>query len=272
MKFNLKPLDLRFVSEENGKPCHKHILNGQEVPGCSSIAGMFDKGEWRMPWATKMMYEQASKNIEMGFDEKGEWAGTFVDLDAMLVSAKMAWKNKRDKTADTGTLLHKHLEIYIKERLSGRAPAEAAPALIASAKDFPLQVLQFLDWEKANNVEWLAAELHVGFEKHMYAGLADCVYRLPADSLIYLDDFKTSEKPKTEWVQQLVGLRAAAEDMGLPIAGTGSLWMPRNGVFKRIPYEYDMVKEFAGFLAAKDFYSARNLFHARHKTKYKGAK
>jgi len=249
---NLRPLDLKFLPDG-----HHHILNGEEVPGCSSIAAMFDRGDWRIPWGVKMMYEKLKSIV-----------GTTISAEALLV-ARDAWRDKRDRTADIGIQLHSHIERYIKERLNGRAPAEAAPSLIADAgHGFALGVIQFLEWEKFVVAEWLASELQVAYEKHRYAGILDALYRAK-DNHVYLVDVKTSEKTKQEWLPQLVGLKYALEDMGQPVDHLAILHLPRGGVFKCIPLECDYEREFKAFLVAKDFYAERNMFEKRHPSEYK---
>lgn len=264
MSLTLKKLDLKFLTEENGKPCHKHILNGQEVPGCSSIAKMFDDGEWRCGWAAKMMEERINENLPTILKSAILTNTVESQIRSLVTSAKSAWRERRDKTGTSGTTMHKHLEAYIKERMLGRVPAECAPTLIANAgKEFALATIQFLNWEKEGNIEWLASEIQVASETHQYAGIADCVYR--QNGQIYLDDFKTADKEKKEWLPQLVGLRHAMHEMGQTIDHIGVLQIQRDGPFVRIPYTYDHRLEFEAFLVAKQFYSQLCLFQKRHR-------
>lgn len=253
-KFNLKKIDLKFI--EDG---HCHLLNGKEVPGCTSISGLFSDDGWKFAWPVKIMEEK----ILAGIDEIGATESKAIikcqrnAFEFLIKKSKNAWKEKRDSTAQKGTDLHKVLEGYIKARIDG---IEVEPFLLAP--EFEHQVEDFLAWEKENKVEWLASEIQVGNEDYKYAGIADCVYKIGDN--IYLDDIKTSERVKDNWVIQLAGLRHAFFSMGLPINNTGILHFPRGGKFKRLDVPLDAY-DWTAFISGLDFYRHKNLFLERVK-------
>ena len=241
----------RFTKEPH---CHEMLIEEkwQEVPGCSSISGMFDEGLWRCAWASKMAVDYIVENMTP--------AKAFYDEPQFWKDAKNAWRTKRDTARDSGTILHESMETYIKQKIEG--VDIGVPLLIPT--EFEKKVEDFIAWEKENKVQWLASELQVGHLEHQYCGILDCLYLSGGN--VYLDDIKTSKAFKREWIMQLVGLAKALKFMGHRVDKIGIIHMPKDGgKFQRIPVEVDIDREFEGFLVAKDFYKARNLFNARNK-------
>ena len=185
MLIKLKPMPLEFLS--NGK--HVHLLSGSEVPGCTSVAKLFDDKGWMCPWAAKMAVEYVDKNL------------TSIEQKAIVLKeAKTAWRKKRDTAGAKGTSAHEILEKYIKAKISG-IPFDLG---LFSDPEVNSAVQNFLQWESENHVEWLASEVHVGSLVNGFAGILD--FLAVVNGVETLGDFKTSSGIRAEAYIQTAGL------------------------------------------------------------------
>lgn len=258
MKLDLKPIDLIF---QNGNKEHLHVLGGQPVPGCSTIAKLFDDGGWKCAWAAKMatektfelMYSHQSNSIMPGNGIKI----LEIEMLGILSKAKSAWREKRDTAADSGTFFHGVLEQYIKAKMDGHG----IDLYSLTPDEFMKPVRDFIRWEEINEIEWLASEIQVGSVKHQFAGIADFVCRMNGKT--YVGDFKTGKNAYAEANIQLAGLQICLEEMGCDIDGRLILHMPKNGAMRATPATTDIEQDKAAFLAAREFYKHHCIFKAR---------
>ena len=247
MTLNLKKIDLVFDGE-NGH--HKHILEGKEVPGCSSISSLFPSDSWKFAWPPKLMGEKLTAILKSGV----------LITEAHIKEAKSAWREKRDKSADTGTLGHSIIEKYIHEKLNGIV----IPFMeISLDKEISNILEQFLVWEKKYNPVWLASELQVGSKVHGFAGILDALAEINGKKVLL--DFKTSKEIKPEYNIQLAGLAIALEEQGFIPDERAILHLPKSG-----EYEYKEIKsafkdEEMDFLVGVAFYKRKNMFRGRYK-------
>lgn len=244
----------------------------QEVMGCSTIAGAFDSKQWLGWWASGQALGQLGWLKEKDGDKKRpkidriESAGKYLeaikmmDAETYLNSLDMAYRAfsvETKSTASSGTDLHKLLEDYIKLKIEG---IDAPPFLVPS--EFETQVEKFLIWEKENKVKWIASEVQVGSLMWIYCGIFDFLAEI--NGKIILGDFKTSSKFKDYWRMQLVGLKAALEEMGQKVDGMMAVRLSRTGDFEVHDVVIDdFEREFLGFIKAKNFLEFRNLWEAR---------
>lgn len=253
----LKPVPgLSFLSEENGKPCHKHMLNGSEIPGCTSISGLFTDDGWKFAWPVKLMEQIVVKEVNYCIDTQADEGLCKGQIEPICVKAKNAWRKKRDRSADIGTLAHGYIEDWIKA--GKRIPSSAKPEV-----KNPFN--QFIKWEGQFLPEWLACELHVGSAIHRFGGILDSLARIKG--LIYLIDLKTSSGIKDEYSIQLAGLCIALEEMGLVVDRRAILHLPKEGEFEFRIIDTDLEQDKRAFLAGLNFYGHKNLFLARGKRK-----
>lgn len=248
----IKPLPgLSFLSEENGKPCHKHILNGEEVPGCTSVSGLFQEDGWKFAWGPKLMYDTLLKLVETG-QPIGE---------GDLFRAKSAWRRKRDKAADTGTIAHEIIAQHIT----------MDNLLVHSQRDVFHTLTRFSLWQEQYSPEWLACEVQVGSARYKFAGILDALVNI--DGKLTLLDFKTSSAIKDDYAIQLAGLCIALEEMGVTVEQRAILHLPKvegeNYEFRII--DSDLTKDKLAFLVGLEFYRHKNLFLARCKSDKRSA-
>lgn len=247
------PPGLKFVSEEDGKPCHKHMLDGEEVPGCTSVSGLFQDDGWKFAWPVKLMAERLLRVIKN--DVK--------ICPDHVIAAKGAWREKRDKSADTGTIAHKVIEEY----LNG-----VAVEVTSKGPEVEHCFNSFLQWQKQYQPEWLATELQVCSVKYRFAGILDALALI--NGKVTLVDFKTSADIKDDYAIQLAGLALCLAEMGLIVDQLAILHLPKD---ESESYEFriiesDLDKNKLAFLVALEFYRHKNLFMARCKSDKRGAK
>lgn len=250
---DLKPIPgLSFLAEEDGKPCHKHMLNGKEVPGCTSVSGLFQDDGWKFAWPVKLMEQRILEEVEKvasGCEEVYR-----KDLEEILKTAKNAWRVKRDKAADSGTRAHKLIEDYIAGRTIKLTSEDAEVNHCLS---------EFFKWERIYKPVWLATEVQVGSAKHRFAGILDALAGI--NGLVTLVDFKTSASIKDDYEIQLGGLCIGLEEMGMVVDRRAILHIPKEGDYEYRIIDTDLERDKEAFLAALNFLSHKNLFMGRHK-------
>ena len=261
MKIQLKDIGLGFKDEG-----HIHSIKGiGEVPGCTSVSGLFGEDGWKFAWPVKLM-EQGM--VEQAISDSKDFpkGDSIFNVDYIVEMAKKyknAWRQKRDKTKDLGVILHGDISRMIKEAI--KAEIRILP-IESVAKEFEESFKGFLEWQTDSNIEWLASEVQVGSLTHNYAGILDCIYKI--GDKVYLDDIKTSDKPKKEWKIQLAGLKMALREQGVNVDETGILLLRREGEFERISMNVTEADEKA-FLVGLEFYRQKNLFAGRNRKEKK---
>ncbi len=256
-KLNLKKIDLKFLGEENGKPCHKHILNGKEVPGCTSISGLFQDEGWKFAWPVKLMYERSMIVFKDAANAQKVISLRLDQIDELLKKTKNAWREKRDKAADSGTFAHKLIEAYLKK---SEPPFLPGPEALHGFEEF-------IKWEAQNRPQWLGCEIQVGSEIHEFAGILDGLAIINGEKTLV--DFKTSKDIKEEYNIQLAGLCICLEEMGVNVESRAILHLPKEGPFEYRPVKSNLVMDKNAFLAGLKFYNHKNIFKARGKNENK---
>lgn len=251
---NLKKLDLKFLSEQNGKPCHIHMLNGSPVPGCTSISALFQDDGWKFAWPPKLMYEYMWKNFVMADVVQLSVDDAEILYEARLKEAKGAWRKKRDSAAEKGTDAHAFIEAWIKDK--SPLPPFVDPEVANSFNNF-------LEWETAYKPDWQGTEIQVASEKYRFAGILDSLAII--NDKMTLIDLKTSGGIKDEYMIQLAGLCICLEEMGLTVDQRAILWLPKQGAHKFHIIDSDLAKDKLAFLVAREFYEQKNLFEWRCK-------
>lgn len=254
---------LSFKSEEYGKPCHKHILNGEQIPGCTSVSGQFSEDGWKFAWPVKLMESHILEDLNrMAEKHDGyENGGPFVWLkDAVAITAthKNAWRRTRDSAASKGKDAHAFIEEYIKTGAIAKPPDDKE---VVNCLD------GFFKWEAKYNVEWLASEIQVGSLKYRFAGILDALVRV--DDKIVLLDYKSSASIKDEYNIQLAGLCICLEEMGVTVDARAILHIPKEGEYEFRIIDSDLAKDKLAFLVGLEFYRHKNLFLARCKNRKK---
>lgn len=228
------------------------MLNGHEVPGCTSISGLFQDDGWKFAWPVKLMYEHVTTEGKAAIERNADEGLGFEELEDICAKAKNAWREKRDKSADSGTRAHQWIEEYIKT---------GSDTSFLEDKDAMACIGQFLVWEGKHKPKWLASELQVASERFCFAGILDALCEI--DGKTVLLDFKTSASIKDEYAIQLAGLYICLEEMGFKPDLRAILHLPKKGDYEYRVLDGDLEEEKTDFVAALNFYRRKNLFWAR---------
>lgn len=141
---------------------HRYTLDGQWVPGVTTVLGCLDKPA--IPkWAAKQVAEYVATQ-----PDAVETLRTLGESGMVKALADVPWK-KRDDAADRGTTLHD-----IAERLLLDEEVDVPDELVPVAE----HTLRFFDdW----HIEPVLLESAVGHREHRYAGKLDLIakYRRP---------------------------------------------------------------------------------------------
>jgi len=102
-------------------------------------------------WAANMAAQHVAGKLEPGvaLDE--------VEIAELVREAKIAWRRKRDKAADLGTIIHNWIEAHIKSQID---PENNPVPELPKNEQVRATIQQFLHWEKENRVRYIASELH----------------------------------------------------------------------------------------------------------------
>lgn len=158
---------------------HRYKVNGEYKTGVTTILSILGK-DGLIQWAANM-------------------AVAAMQAGAPPEEARKAHIRKRDKSADTGTRVHK----WIEKHLQGVATSVS--------EDMKPSVEAFLKWEQENNIHYLHSEKVLYSEKYDYCGTADVMFELNGKT--YMADFKTSDTDK-EWKKFYTGrVRARNEHL-----------------------------------------------------------
>lgn len=239
-KINLKEIPIKFNDVDEA---HQHLMLidyvWTEVPGCTTVAGLYQQDGWKFAWPVKLMYEYLLSYVEKRL--------LIEEVD--LKKAKGLWREKRDKAADSGNIAHKWIETYIKEGKKTEFPTD---------KDALSCVGEFLVWESEYKPEWLASEVQVGSVQHQFCGILDAVAVINGKKVLL--DFKTSSDIKPYFNIQLAGLWMCLVEQGFEPEERAILHLPKGD-----KHEYRTINTSLSF-EQECFLSG--LKHLRHKNMF----
>jgi hypothetical protein len=172
---------------------HHYTLDGKPITGVTTILGVIAKPAL-IQWSANMAVDYICENISQLI------TGDKETQDRLLLEARKAHCQKRDKAADIGTLAHKQIEKWIKK--------EAPEPVSEQVKKM---VDNFIDWATKNKVKFLASERQVYSEKYFFCGTYDFLCEI--DNKIWLGDIKTSSGIYPEMFFQTAGYQICEEEM-----------------------------------------------------------
>lgn len=171
---------------------HRFKVNGESVPGVTSITGIIDKSGPLIYWAVNLATDYLKNIIQ---------AGTIISYGHIEEAASQHTIKKED-AANAGTLVHKWAERFITGKETGE-----------NIEDPRIKngVFAFLKWVKDTNIKFRDSEFIVYSKKHKYAGILDLVAEI--DGKLVLVDFKTSKSIYNEMRYQVAAYQCAYEEM-----------------------------------------------------------
>ncbi len=195
-----------------GRYTHVYIRrdNGEWLKSVTGATGILNK-PLLIPWACKEM----EKSLLETFKEKGNLTNKDIAF------SKNAWRIKRDKSAELGTIIHELASEYIKYKLGVNKTMPKIPVIKSSpemnkeeAKEKTEQIknayLAFRDWEREHNVKFVSTEQLVYSKKYNFVGTLDCIAMI--DGEYCLIDFKSGNGIYGEMIYQVSGYGIASEE------------------------------------------------------------
>lgn len=183
--------------ERYGRYTHVYIRrdNGEWLKSVTGATGILDK-PLLIPWACKEMGKYLVEILENGG----------VLTEGEVNKAKTAWRTKRDKSAEKGTIIHDLAHEYIKFKLglTKKMPAMPKDEEIVNA------FIAFRDWENKHKVKFIATEQLVYSKKYNFVGTLDCIAEV--DGEYCLVDFKSGNGIYGEMIYQVSGYGIAHEE------------------------------------------------------------
>lgn len=167
---------MKFVS----RPRHYESADGTWLNGVTTVCDMFPK--FLLPWATRVNADWAIKEL----DNKWSDGNTRLpDVVSIIEQSKIQYENVRDEAAGKGTSAHGIIEEYIKTK------SQSLVMPVPCDGDVYNCVKAFIEWEKSNNVKWIASELMVCNIDIGIAGTLDAIAEV--NGVVTLVDFKTNK-------------------------------------------------------------------------------
>ena len=220
------------------------------VPGTTTITDVLSKGPALIWWSANCARDYIMEEMEPGraYDE--------LEIEELAKGARLAHRNASDQAKSLGTLVHEWIESYINAKLNGK-----------SEPDWPVNedahesIIEFLDWEESNDVEWGASEVIVYHPNVHFAGTYDALARV--NGRITVVEFKTSSGIyPAHKLQVSAYLRAEEAYRGREIDGFSILRIPKDAEeFETYPCydDQEIKRHFAGFKAARRLYEWKQL-------------
>lgn len=178
------------------------------VPSVTGVLGVINKPAlvgWAANMAADYVEERLKPYIGKPLDE--------VELAEIVREARAAYRRRRDKAADLGTIIHNWIEGHIKSRLGlGDNPGVPNNPTIRAVID------QFLAWEQEHDVVYLASEARLYSRSLRLVGTADILMVFTdEDGKRHLEvaDVKTGEAIYPEYTLQIGAYIIMAEESRL---------------------------------------------------------
>jgi len=150
-----------------------YSVDGQKVPGVTTIIGRFKDSGPLMYWA----FEQGKAA------QRGEIAKLY---------------DKRDSAAEAGTLAHSLVEAHIH--------GDTLPDLSSYPPEIASQATQgyknYLHWQEDNKIEIVCQEMELVSREHLYGGCPDAIGKDSRGQLCILD-WKTSNGVYLDYLLQI---------------------------------------------------------------------
>ena len=183
--------------ERHGRFLHVYIRrdNGEWLKSVTGATGMLDK-PLLIPWACKEM----EKSLLATYQEKNQLTNKDIAF------AKSAWRVRRDKAGEKGTIIHDldHKYINFKLVLTTKMPAMPKDVEIKNA------YMAFREWEDKNKVKFIATEQLVYSRKYNFVGTLDCIANVNGEHCLV--DFKSGNGIYDEAIYQVSGYGIANEE------------------------------------------------------------
>lgn len=157
------------MGNTSGRPKSGYYVDGERVPGVTTVIGRFKESGALMYWAWKM------GNQGISLDEA------------------------RDAACDAGSCTHDMIDAHLHGKPFAR---EEWKEPIAAQADHAF--LAFLEWEKQSGLKLIASEISLTSAKHKFGGTFDAAMMAGQNKLVLLD-YKTSGGVYPDYLIQVAG-------------------------------------------------------------------
>jgi cytochrome c2 len=213
-------------------------VNGKTIDGVTSIIGAAVNKPALVYWAANKAAEYIEQNLVVGkaVDE--------IEKKNLVNGCKTAHRTMKNDAADYGKILHGIIEKYIKKEEYEDPTHEM---LLRSFQ-------QFQQWEKDNNVEFIASEKKAYSRKYSYAGTYD--FQAIVNGKKVIGDLKTNNGIyPLEMGMQLAAYIGAVNEEWSENIDTGLIVnLRKDGTFETRLFN-SFQTDYEVFLAAKTIYS-----------------
>lgn len=219
---------------------HIYTWEGSKIDGVTSVLRVINKPKL-LGWAARCAAEYCAEEFKPGHVYNAE------QIAAITEKARSQYNVKRNKAADTGTLVHAWIEDWIK----GRQPELPHDHQVLNG------VLAFKRYVDSQNIKFVASEQKIFSKKYKYAGTLD--FEAEIDGKLFLGDIKTSSGIYPEMFLQTSAYQQAREEEnpGRKYAGQLIINCRKDGILDTL-VSTDYEKHIKGFLAALVLYRTLN--------------
>ena len=234
-----KEIPMGFYFDEEK---HRYYIDQKQLTGVTTVLGVLAKPaliQWAANEAIKYLMEHITELLTFPIVKER--------VDEILEKARTAHAQKRDKSADIGTLAHAEVEKYIKT-------GNWTPT---GNKQIDDMVMLFIVWAQKEKVKFLASEKVVHSKVHWFGGKMDFLCEI--DGKTYLGDYKTGSGIYFEMFLQCAAYQLALEEQEPETKIDGHIIVntTKDGKFN-VETHYDFEATKKGFLSALELYKLMN--------------
>src|SRR3990167_10072345 len=184
---------------------HAHTLDDKPLHGVTTVLSVISKPaliQWAANMAVGYIEERLMSHPVIDEDDPSNILTWWMIKDKKtLEEAKKAHRMKKEKAGDWGTLLHRAIEEYIKNKT------------MPSLDEMGMNAFNYFQaWALENKVEFLESEKHVWSREMWIGGIVDGVLKM--DGKKYIFDIKTSSNIYNEHFFQMAAYEMCLKEMG----------------------------------------------------------
>jgi predicted RecB family nuclease len=209
---------MKQVSESNGnvlvfeddkeKKIHRYILNGEVVPGVTTLNRAYPSSPHLTTWIAKQAAIYTIEQLKTIAPEPVSKLPDYL-LEEIAKKSTQAGKAKAKEAASIGSLVHDYAEQYDKNQSITPELNEKIKQHV-DKKKIESCIEKYHDWMKGNKDEIISQEEIIASVLYRYGGKYDTLRRRGSRTI--LSDYKTSTGIHTEYLIQLGAYALALEE------------------------------------------------------------
>jgi len=236
------------------KDSHTYRVDGQEIPGVTTVTGVIDKSTPLIWWAVNNARDYILEKMEPGreYDE--------VEIKDLAQGARLAHKKSSSDATTIGTIVHQFAEDWLNAEIRKGKYSPDKPDLPHNEKAKE-SAEKFLKWLRENEVEPKEIEQMVYHPMFGYAGTYDLKAEVNGKNLII--DFKTSKDLYKEYDLQATAYLRAEEQRSPDedLDGFGLIRFPKDSAdfeAKIVTDQEEITKNWSAFNGCLAVYNWQN--------------